>query len=65
MKNATAYKMVRKELENFIKNERVTCTMQLYAYAGGYYYGDDVPYFVIYDVIREFKAKYGLVDGWE
>lgn len=56
---------VREELENFIKEERVTCTMQLFSYAGGFLYAEDVPYFVVYDVIQELAAKYGLVSGWD
>lgn len=56
---------VRKELEDHINRERVTCTMQLFSYAAGFFYGDDVPYFVVYDIINELAAKYGLTSGWD
>lgn len=63
--SAKVFKAVREELENFIKEEKATCTMQLFSYAGGFFYAEDVPYFVIYDTIKELAAKYGLTSGWD
>lgn len=63
--SAKVFKAVREELENFIKEEKVTCTMQLFSYAGGFLYAEDVPYFVVYDTINELAAKYGLTSGWD
>lgn len=63
--SAKVFKAVREELEKFVKEERVTCTMQLFSYAGGFFYAEDVPYFVVYDVIKELGAKYGLTPGWD